>query len=261
LIRAIALLHQYQREVKHTTVRGQKVSYIEVSRDDIALANAIATEVLGASLDELAPQTRKLLELIEEMVREICERRQVTRSEVTFTRRQIREHAGWSLTQVRLHLERLVEHELVFLYGGGRGQPFFYELAIDSSELERTVPALLDPDALAPAAGVAPAAPDATSGAASAPTTAVDAATTPSWRGGGGGGDGGVTGGGKTKTRHLLPSDDEEVSRPGGVNPTPLDKGKTNSGPSYAHAPSYRLFPRRSAEPDPAAPSAPSEPS
>jgi len=32
------------------------------------------------------------------------------------------------LTQVRLHLERLVEHELVLAHRSGRGQSFVYEL-------------------------------------------------------------------------------------------------------------------------------------
>ena len=33
--------------------------------EDIALANALAHEVLGRSLDELPPQTRRLLELVD----------------------------------------------------------------------------------------------------------------------------------------------------------------------------------------------------
>ncbi|MER2373440.1 DNA primase, partial [Photorhabdus laumondii] len=58
LIQAIALLHQYQREVKKTTHRGQVIEYIEVTQDDIALANRLAHEVLGRTLDEMPPQTR-----------------------------------------------------------------------------------------------------------------------------------------------------------------------------------------------------------
>ncbi len=36
LIQAIALLHQYQREIKRVEHRGQVVEYIEVAREDIA---------------------------------------------------------------------------------------------------------------------------------------------------------------------------------------------------------------------------------
>jgi hypothetical protein len=76
LIRAIALLHQHQREVKETTHQGQRVRYIEVTRDDIATANHLAHEVLGRSLDELPPQTRRLLGLLCEMVRKRCHEQQ-----------------------------------------------------------------------------------------------------------------------------------------------------------------------------------------
>ncbi len=55
LIDSIALLHQYQREIK--TVG--KLEYIEVTVSDIALANRLAHEVLGKTLDELPPQTRQ----------------------------------------------------------------------------------------------------------------------------------------------------------------------------------------------------------
>ncbi len=68
LIRTIALLHQYQRPVKTVAHRGQTLRYIEVTTEDIALANRLCHEVLGRSLDELPPQTRRLLGLLEEMV-------------------------------------------------------------------------------------------------------------------------------------------------------------------------------------------------
>nr|AAO34621.1 unknown [Dickeya chrysanthemi] len=43
LIQAIALLHQYQREVKRVEHRGQVIEYIEVEKSDIALANQLHT--------------------------------------------------------------------------------------------------------------------------------------------------------------------------------------------------------------------------
>src|SRR5690606_3067134 len=68
LIRAIALLHQHQREIKTVVHRGQPVEYIEVTRDDIREANRLAHEVLGRTLDELSPQTRRVLERVERWV-------------------------------------------------------------------------------------------------------------------------------------------------------------------------------------------------
>ena len=61
LIDSIALLHQYQREIKTVTQGDQVIEYIDITREDIALANQLAHDVLGRSLDELPPPTRTLL--------------------------------------------------------------------------------------------------------------------------------------------------------------------------------------------------------
>ena len=47
LIRAIALLHQYQRPVKEVEHRGGKLRYIEVTRQDIAIANRLCARGAG----------------------------------------------------------------------------------------------------------------------------------------------------------------------------------------------------------------------
>ncbi len=131
LIRSIALLHQYQRPTKSVSHHGQAVQYIEATLDDIAAANALAHEALGRSLDELAPQTRRLLLLIDEMVTEACARLAVERCDHRFSRRQVREFTGWGNTQLRLHFSRLEELEYLLVHRGGRGQSFVYELLYD----------------------------------------------------------------------------------------------------------------------------------
>lgn len=131
LIRSIALLHQYQRPTKSVSHHGQAVQYIEATIEDIAAANALAHEALGRSLDELAPQTRRLLMLIDEMVTEACKRTQIERCDHRFSRRQVRETTGWGNTQLKLHLHRLEELEYLLLHRGGRGQSFVYELLYD----------------------------------------------------------------------------------------------------------------------------------
>jgi hypothetical protein len=91
LIRAIALLHQHQREVKTVEHRGQALAYIEVQRADIELANRIAHEVLGRSLDELPPQTRRLLASVVEHVRDLAAiRRRAEHRVVDLREREIR---------------------------------------------------------------------------------------------------------------------------------------------------------------------------
>jgi len=131
LIRAIALLHQHQRSVKTVTHGGQVVEYIEVGVSDIALANRLAHEVLGRSLDDLPPQARRLLLLLDRMVAEECARAGAERSAFRFNRRDVRDATGWSDFQVRTHMEKLVALEYVLVHRGGRGQLFSYELLYD----------------------------------------------------------------------------------------------------------------------------------
>ncbi|MDQ6838991.1 MAG: DNA primase, partial [Actinomycetota bacterium] len=133
LIRAIALLHQHQRPRHRVTHDGRALTYIEVTIDDIALANRLAHEVLGRSLDELAPQTRRLLGHLDELVAKMAAASETARADVRFTRRAVREHCGWSDFQVRTHLGRLVDLEYVLVHRGGRGQSFVYELLWDGA--------------------------------------------------------------------------------------------------------------------------------
>ena len=131
LIRSIALLHQHQRPRKTATHRGKTVEYIEVTLDDIATANRLAHEVLGRSLDELPPQTRRLLLLVDEMVSAECERQKIERADFRSSRRDVRRHTGWGDTQLKIHLHRLEELEYLLVHHGGRGQSFVYELVFE----------------------------------------------------------------------------------------------------------------------------------
>ncbi len=128
LIDAIALLHQHQRETR-TLPNGQR--FIEVTLDDIALANELAPEILGRSLDELPPQTRRLLGYIRELVK-----KKQAGPAPTFSRKELRDHCGWSLTQVRVHLERLVELECLAIRHGRLGSQFVYEVLFDTGTTE-----------------------------------------------------------------------------------------------------------------------------
>ena len=146
LIRAIALLHQHQREIKTMTHRGQPKAYIEATLDDIEVANALAHDVLGRTLDELPPQTRRLLLLLDQMVSSECTKRKMDRTDYRFSRRELREVTSWGDTQLRLHLDRLVDLEYVLVHRGGRGQSFVYELLYDGKGKDGKpfVPGLID---------------------------------------------------------------------------------------------------------------------
>jgi len=124
LIRTLALLHQYQRPLKQTNA----VQYIEATLDDIATANRLASEVLGRSLDELPPQTRRLLLLLDEFVGQQCRRLKLARADYRFSRRDVREFTRWSDTALKVHLHRLEEMEYVLVHRARRGQGFVYEM-------------------------------------------------------------------------------------------------------------------------------------
>ena len=152
LIDAIALLHQHQRTIKTlASPCGTKVlRYIEAEIADIALANELAHEVLGRTLDELPPQTRKLLALLVSLVERECAAQSARRADYRFSRRQVRESTKWGDTQLKIHLARLVELEYLLIHRGGRGQSFEYELLYDGAAAGHAahVSGLIDVEAL-----------------------------------------------------------------------------------------------------------------
>jgi len=129
LINSIALLHQYQREIKTYSKGGKTFEYIEVTVEDIALANELVLEFFPNSLDDLAPHTRKLAGEITKLIQE-------KGGEATFTRKELRESSGWSDWPVRQGLEQLSEMGYL-LKKGQNGVAFTYELLHDAGSEQR----------------------------------------------------------------------------------------------------------------------------
>ena len=72
--------------------------------------------------------------LIEEMVKQECERQEIETDDYRFTRRTVRQHTRWGDTQLRVHLRRLEELEyLVVRRGGGQGQLYVYQLRTEEN--------------------------------------------------------------------------------------------------------------------------------
>ena len=147
LIDTIALLHQYQRPVRKDEAGGR---FVEATLSDIEAANKIAHEVLGRSLDELPPQTRRLLTLLKEWVGRQCGERNLERSDFHFSRRQLREAFGWGDTQLKVHLSRLLDMEYLELHRLPGQSGYFYELLYDGEggDGSRFLSGLLDPASL-----------------------------------------------------------------------------------------------------------------
>jgi len=135
LIEAVALLHQHQRPLETDSVAGD---HIRATLADIEAANRIAPEVLGRALDELPPQTRRMLEVIKGLVREMMAERELDQRLALFGRKDVREKTGWSETQVRHHLHRLEQLEYVVRRTGRNGAAMKYELLVGAEEPEGT---------------------------------------------------------------------------------------------------------------------------
>jgi len=151
LIATVAVLHQHQREIRAIDCGGGKTAPCVVATlDDIAAANRLAHETLGRCLDEMPPQTRRLLALIEREVAARCTAAKMERGDVRFTRRQVREACGWSNTQLHVHLSRLVELEYLLTHRADHGQGFVFELVYDGAGKDgsRFVSGLIDVEKL-----------------------------------------------------------------------------------------------------------------
>jgi len=130
LIRAVALAHQHQRPRRQVGVGGRTVTYIEATSADVACAERLCAHVLGTTVDELAPATRRLLEATRAFAAE--------RHGAPFTRRALREATGMGDTQMKVHLARLVDLEYVVAKGAGPATT--YELAAHPYDADRSGP-------------------------------------------------------------------------------------------------------------------------
>ena len=133
LIESVTLLYQHQRPIEQDAEAGP---HIKTTLEDIQAANQIAPDILGRSLDELPPQTRRLLDAIKVMVTEQAKADVTTQDQCHFSRRDIRERTGWTYSQVRRHLDRLTELEYITPRSGRNGSAFHYELLVDAQETQ-----------------------------------------------------------------------------------------------------------------------------
>jgi len=139
LIRAVAFSRQHQREVRE--------GILEVTLEDIALANRLAHHALGHSLYDLTPPSRRLLFELRDWLAERAAKGGMAMGEARFTRRELREHTGWKRTQLEEHLKELVQAEYVLAVSGEQqGRRAQYRLDWDGQGLggDRFYPGLVD---------------------------------------------------------------------------------------------------------------------
>jgi DNA primase catalytic core len=153
LILAVAFLHQLKRPLRHHPLLGD---YIEATLDDIAIANELATELFGASLDELSAPGRRLAGQLADYVR--ARGKNHGWEKIDFGRRELRAALKWSDTRLRVHLAELVQLEYVQPVCGANGSAYRYRLAVAPDEIlagGRFVPGLKSVEQLQKAANLA----------------------------------------------------------------------------------------------------------
>jgi hypothetical protein len=133
LIKAIAFLRQLQKRHEQSSAFGGVVPWIEVDREEVKLANKLAHEILGHSLDELSRPGHDLLQQLEAMTADILKKHQDENGKpnptsICFSRRDIREFSGWSNARVHRYLKELLDLEYVLLDSGRNGRVCRYRL-------------------------------------------------------------------------------------------------------------------------------------
>jgi DNA primase catalytic core len=136
LIKTVALLHQYQREIKERRFLGAVTQYIEVAQSDVDFVQELAGDFLSQSLDELNPLCRELLLHVHKLVDErhdILRKAypEVERWRVTFTRKELRDTCRWSRWHLEQQLNELIEQGYITPRFGKQGQKYAYCLVVD----------------------------------------------------------------------------------------------------------------------------------
>jgi hypothetical protein len=127
LVQAIALLHQYQRTISIDDAGTESIS---VDASDIELADRLMDNLFKQSNDDLPPQSRRCVEMLEGYVVKQCQLQKLSEGEFRFTRRAFREESGWTDNQLRVHFQRLIDLELLRVHRGRQGCTYMYELVI-----------------------------------------------------------------------------------------------------------------------------------
>lgn len=129
LIDAVALLRQFQKPIK----QHEGVNYIEVDDLDMRIAAELMRDVLAHNFSELSRPGHELLSVLAAM-RSVARRDADPAAKPApfeFTRREIREHAGWAQARIHRYITELIDLEYVLRQRAHRGLQERYVLNWD----------------------------------------------------------------------------------------------------------------------------------
>lgn len=126
LIEVIAFLYQHQKPAKTDPVTG--IEYVEADLHDYEIARKLAEEILPETLSDLKKPVADFKETIEKYVEAQAKGKKIPQSQITFTRRQIREETGLPNHRIKDLFAELEELEYLEVEKGSRGSSFAYRL-------------------------------------------------------------------------------------------------------------------------------------
>jgi hypothetical protein len=144
LIEVTAFLYQHQRETKTDPDTG--LQYIEANLHDYEIARKLAEEILPDTLSDLKKPVSDFKDLIEEFLDTQAKAKKISRYDVTFTRRTIREETGLPNYRIKDLFSELEELEYLEVEKNQRGSSFRYRLV--PGKAGNRVSALLTSDQL-----------------------------------------------------------------------------------------------------------------
>jgi hypothetical protein len=143
VLEVVTYLFQYQREREK---RADGHTYVYATFADYRAAYELVARLVWASLDDLAPQERRLYHAIREWVDREASAAGVKPGDYHFTRRSLRENTGYSQDALKRYLRRLVEMELISIVQRKSTGSHVYRLA--PAESAQRIGHLTTPDEL-----------------------------------------------------------------------------------------------------------------
>lgn len=125
LVSAVAFLRQMAKPIK----QHGSLNYIEVDEADLRIATELIPVLTGPGAQEVSRPGRELLAALLRMRKEASDAVLTPEGDFTFTRRAVREFAGWERTRVHRYLGELLDLEYVIRDRTRRGMTDRYVLA------------------------------------------------------------------------------------------------------------------------------------
>ncbi len=150
LVAMRAFLYQHQRPARRDEAGRE---YIEATVEDYAEAYQLAHAVLASTLQDLSKPGQDLVSELRSFVAHAAVAKKVPATEVSFTRRDLRDALRWPDHKLRDTVKELVDLEEVEVVAGRNGAKFVYRLAAQRHGAAEVLSGLSAPEEIATAIG------------------------------------------------------------------------------------------------------------